>query len=113
MLHLQHATVVADKNGDAKQLTDRCSIQEEREVAEKVRSKPLRPKGGKVFRAEYKIRQEMRDKGEEAMKQNLQSVRLSRKPRRLPEKSDRLLERFALCHDKEGQIGSLFAWQAC
>ena len=72
MLHLQHATVViADKIGDAKiedskHSTDEWSIQKKREVAEKVRSKLPEPEGGKVIIAEYKVRQEVREKGQEA-----------------------------------------------
>lgn len=69
MLRLQHATVViADKIGDVRQSRSRWSIQKKREVAEKVRGKLLQPEGGRALVAECKIKQEMREKGREAMK---------------------------------------------
>lgn len=69
MLHLQHVTVViADKVGNAVHLANRWSIQQKREVAEKVRHKLLDPDGGRVLVAECTVKQEVRAKEREAIK---------------------------------------------
>ena len=60
LLQMQHATVViANKNGNAKRLMDRWSIQKEKEAAEKVCRKLLQHEGAQVLMAEYKIWQEI------------------------------------------------------
>lgn len=95
MLHLQHTTVViADRIEDAEHLMNRWSIQKKREVAEKVRSKLLEPEGGKVFMAEYKIKQEMRERRKEARKAEETRRRAERAERKTLKEANKIARRY-------------------
>lgn len=74
---------------------NRWSIQKKREVAEKVRSKLLEPEGGKVFMmAEYKIKQEMRERRKEARKAEETHRRAERAERKTLKEANKIARRY-------------------